>query len=128
VFKQKTLNIAIIAMTKTTFLGGSLSFKGDKKRKSKKRSNRTKHKMKEEVSNKAHLDDETRTSCDAEDNDDELTEAERKALILKQERQKEESKRIASKSHRERVEELNEKLGSLTEHNDIPRVSAAGNG
>jgi len=31
-------------------------------------------------------------------------------------------------SHRERVEQFNEKLGSLTELNDIPRVSAAGNG
>ena len=26
------------------------------------------------------------------------------------------------------VEEFNEKLGNLTEHNDIPRISAAGNG
>ena len=33
-----------------------------------------------------------------------------------------------SMSHRERVEQFNEKLGSLTELNDIPRVSAAGNG
>jgi hypothetical protein len=31
-------------------------------------------------------------------------------------------------SHRERVEQFNEKLGQLTELNDIPRVSAAGNG
>ena len=33
-----------------------------------------------------------------------------------------------SMSHRERVEQFNEKLGKLTELNDIPRVSAAGNG
>lgn len=33
-----------------------------------------------------------------------------------------------SMSHRERVNKFNEKLGSLTELNDIPRVSAAGNG
>jgi len=26
------------------------------------------------------------------------------------------------------VDELNDKLASLTEHNDIPRISAAGNG
>ena len=62
------------------------------------------------------------------DDDDELTEAERKALKFKKQRQKEDSEKIAQKSHRQRVEELNEKLGSMTELNDIPRVSAAGNG
>ena len=35
---------------------------------------------------------------------------------------------LDSMSHRERVEQFNEKLGKLTELNDIPRVSAAGNG
>ena len=35
---------------------------------------------------------------------------------------------LFSMSHRERVEQFNEKLGKLTELNDIPRVSAAGNG
>ena len=35
---------------------------------------------------------------------------------------------LSSMSHRERVEQFNEKLGQLTELNDIPRVSAAGNG
>eukprot|EP00956_Cyclotella_meneghiniana_P027265 scaffold60795_cov20-Cyclotella_meneghiniana.AAC.1 len=33
--------------------------------------------------------------------------------------------KVVKLSHRERVEELNEMLGSLTELNDIPRVSAA---
>ena len=33
-----------------------------------------------------------------------------------------------SKSHRQRVMELNDKLSKLTEFNDIPRTSAAGNG
>lgn len=37
-------------------------------------------------------------------------------------------KLFLSMSHRERVEQFNEKVGSLTELNDIPRVSAAGNG
>ena len=36
--------------------------------------------------------------------------------------------KIASQSHRERVETFNTKLSKLTELNDIPRVSAAGNG
>lgn len=29
---------------------------------------------------------------------------------------------MASKSHRERVQEYNEHLSTLTEHNDIPKV------
>ena len=33
-----------------------------------------------------------------------------------------------AESHRERVDELNNKLSEMTEHNDIPRISAAGNG
>ena len=36
--------------------------------------------------------------------------------------------KVVSLSHRERVEAFSEKLGNLTELNDIPRVSAAGNG
>lgn len=68
------------------------------------------------------------SSSDEIEDDDELTDAEKKALKFKKHRQKEESIKIAKKSHRERVEDLNEKLGQMTELNDIPRVSAAGNG
>ena len=35
---------------------------------------------------------------------------------------------IANTSFRERVGKFNEGLAKLTEHNDIPRISAAGNG
>ena len=37
-------------------------------------------------------------------------------------------KKVLSKTHRERIDEFNQYLSVLTEHNDIPRVSAAGNG
>ena len=95
------------------FMGGSLAFKGDKKKKKKvkKKSKTSKHKQ------------ETQPAVD-----DDLTEAERKALTRKQVQERKEMEKLASKSHRERVEEFNEKLSNLTEHNDIPRVSAAGNG
>ena len=59
----------------------------------------------------------------ANDMDDGLTAAERKSLRIKLEREKTELEKLARKSHRERVEEFNEKLSSLTELNDIPRVS-----
>lgn len=32
-------------------------------------------------------------------------------------------KKAAAKSHRERVKEMNEKLSTLTEHHDLPRIS-----
>ena len=41
-------------------------------------------------------------------------------VILVQEQ--EEIKKLASKTYRERIEELNQHLGSLTEHHDVPRV------
>lgn len=105
-------------MTKSSFMGGSLSFKGDKKKSKKKR--KPKHTFEEDKKKMQTID----VGSDEED----MTEAEKGAHKFKLERQRQESEAIAKKSHRERVEELNEKLGSLTEHNDIPRVSAAGNG
>jgi protein FAM32A len=109
-------------MTKSAFLGGALSFKGDgKKSKKKSKKSKAKHKLQDDLipaglSNNGNVVE------------DELTEAERKAMKFIRHRQQQESEKIATKSHRERVEELNEKLGNMTELNDIPRVSAAGNG
>mmetsp|Transcript_2250 Transcript_2250/g.3205 ORF Transcript_2250/g.3205 Transcript_2250/m.3205 type:complete len:103 (-) Transcript_2250:40-348(-) len=37
-------------------------------------------------------------------------------------------KALVKKTHRDRIEEFNSTLNSMTEHNDIPRISAAGNG
>ncbi len=69
------------------------------------------------------------SSDDGDHHDDEdLTEAERKSLKFKRQQERKDLQKIASMSHRERVEQFNEKIGKLTEHNDIPRVSAAGNG
>ena len=110
-----------LAMVTPSFLGGALSFKGDKKTKAKKKRRKAKAKY--------HIDEEKKKerikpqSVPDDDYDDELTEAERKALKYKLEKERNDLERVAAKSHRERVEEFNEKLGQLTEHNDIPRVS-----
>ena len=109
-----------------TFVGGKLSLKGDKKKKkgARKKSKKPKH----------SLNDITKTSAMAavamvgDLEDDDLTATEKKTLKRKMEREKLELEKVANKSHRERMEEFNDKLGSLTELNDIPRVSAAGNG
>ena len=102
---------------KTAFVGGTLSFKGDKK-KPKKKVKADKHRVSKKVDK---VLDEHVAVEDGEDDD--LTEAERRALRYKKERQRKEIEESAQKSHRERIEEMNEKLGTLTEHNDIPRVS-----
>ncbi|VEU41743.1 unnamed protein product [Pseudo-nitzschia multistriata] len=121
-------------MTKFSFLGGALSFKGDKKKSKKKsKKSKVKHKLKDEeatakISRETEIPHHNRDDVLLSDDEDELTDAEKKALKFKKERQQEENKKIAAQSHRERVEALNEKLGNMTELNDIPRVSAAGNG
>jgi protein FAM32A len=113
-------------MGKTAFMGGSLSFKGDKK--SKKKKKKSKHSLDDNTKKQRSIKEDTTTHNEDYDDDDDMTEAERKALKYKLEREKQECQKVAQKSHRERIEEFNEKLGNLTEHNDIPRVSAAGNG
>lgn len=99
------------SMVKTEFTGGSLLFKGDKKAKKKKKSTR-KHDLKK---------DEGVVVLERPDDED-LTSAEKRALKRRQERELEDLAKVAAKSHRDRVEEFNEKLGKETEHNDIPRV------
>ena len=108
-------------------MGGALSFKGDKKKPKKKKS-----KPKHDRSNSDDDDDgttqppapnEATTSAQEPDVDDDLTEAERKALGKKRDRERQELEKVAKKSHRERIEEFNHALASVTELNDIPRVS-----
>jgi len=110
-----------------TFIGGKLSLKGDKKKKkgAKKKSKKTKHSLDDTADTTSAA---TTTADTLNDDDDDLTAAEKKTLKRKMEREKLELEKVARKSHRERIEEFNDKLGSLTELNDIPRVSAAGNG
>lgn len=115
------------------FVGGALLFKGDKKKKKKAK----KRKLQNELAplSISHHEQETAgedagiTADEAPAAKDsatallsDLTEAERKALKRRREREMKDLENVAKKSHRERVEEFNEKLGKLTEHNDIPRV------
>ncbi len=60
--------------------------------------------------------------------DDGLTDTQRRHKQRLREKEKAEISKVVSKTHRERVEEYNIKLACMTEHNDLPRVSAAGNG
>ena len=108
---------------KAAFTGGSLSFKGDKKKKkAKKKKSKAKHEL-EKKDEGAAAASAFAAVASPRDDDDGMTEAERKVYKRKQERELKDLEKQASKSHRERVEEFNEKLASLTELNDIPRVS-----
>ncbi|KAI8049164.1 hypothetical protein BDF22DRAFT_623222 [Syncephalis plumigaleata] len=51
------------------------------------------------------------------------TAAERRFEEVQRKRVKERIKKAAAKSHKEKVAEFNEYLGSLSEHYDIPKVS-----
>lgn len=53
---------------------------------------------------------------------DRRTPAERRHDAYLEAREKERISKMASKSHRERVQEFNEYLTNLTEHHDIPKV------
>ena len=112
------------------FVGGALNFKGDNKSKVKKKKRRSvKHEIiKEQQQQQTTETIQERNSNNNNDDDDGLTEVERKALRRRLERERLDAATIAQKSHRERIEEFNSKLASQTELNDIPRVSAAGNG
>jgi protein FAM32A len=57
-----------------------------------------------------------------------LTEAQKRFKQRQIEKEKMDAKKLAGTSFRDRIENFNQKLSKLTEHNDIPRVSAAGNG
>ena len=57
-----------------------------------------------------------------------LTEVQRRHRDKMKTVEEREVKAVTSKSYRERIEEFNYKLSTTTEHNDIPRISAAGNG
>ena len=105
-----------------TFLGGKLKLKGKKKKK------KSKHGLSKISTSTRAEDTPLQSQVDApvendSDEDDNLTETERKSLKRKKERERIEIEETAGKSHRERVEEFNEKIGKLTELNDIPRVS-----
>lgn len=115
-------------MVRATFVGGKLNLKGEKKKKSKKSARKKKSSQTSKHSLELASREDTLIQESIPLADDDLTEAERKSLKRKQERERIDLEKLAEQSHRERVEDFNEKLGRLTELNDIPRISAAGNG
>ena len=104
---------------KNVVRGGGLKLKGGKKKKNKKRGL--------DAAALVELAPAAPAPAAAA-RDDGLTETERAHKRRLVARRKEAAASGTAKSHRERVDDLNEKLSTMTEHNDIPRISAAGNG
>ncbi|TMW63109.1 hypothetical protein Poli38472_002050 [Pythium oligandrum] len=106
---------------------GKLKLKGGSKLKA----SHDKKKHKKKKSKQSKTED---ASPPREKEDDEvvivnsLTPAQRRYEEHRKKREEEDIEKAAGKTYRERVEELNQYLGRLTEHHDVPRVSAAGNG
>eukprot|EP00043_Microstomoeca_roanoka_P027308 m.14117 g.14117 ORF g.14117 m.14117 type:complete len:107 (+) comp7512_c0_seq1:137-457(+) len=103
-------------MSEYLHVGGGLNLKGvkTKKKKSKKVHKDDKKLIKETIQQEV---------VDHQDDDLEMTAAER---AFAREQAKREAARIrekASKTHKEKVQELNSKLDTMTEHHDIPKVS-----
>jgi protein FAM32A len=123
-----------------TVIGGKLKLKGAKPKVAKKDS-KTKGKSKSsgggaeatdthtEGSSRLDLDSASSSSKSASSADDFLTDTERRHKVKMDELIKNKfAKKLSEVSYRERVEAFNHKLATTTELNDIPRVSAAGNG
>lgn len=111
-------------------VGGKLKFKGSQ-RKDKKTSKSESDKSAALPSNVSDQKNESSVSISES--------GEKKSLLFMTDAQKihkekrkateeKELKKFIKTSHRDRIEKFNLLLGQMTEHNDIPRISAAGNG
>lgn len=94
---------------------GPLKLKSDSSVKKKKKKDKSK-KLLEKVTKTAEATKDTQTDC-------KLTKAEITFQQMQEKMQKERIMQKASMTHKQRVEEFNRHLDSLTEHFDIPKVS-----
>ncbi|KAI8645239.1 hypothetical protein BD408DRAFT_441071 [Parasitella parasitica] len=96
---------------------GSLKFKGGNSTSIKKKKKPSKSKEKVERALR-----EEQSKLKQVYQDVEKTESERKFEEIKRQRQMERVSKAATKSHKDRVQEFNQKLEQLSEHHDIPKV------
>lgn len=97
---------------------GALKIKGDSGIKKRKKKNDEK-KLLEQVSKVAEVKKEEKSHV----NEVKRTKAELAFQKMQEKMQKERIKQKAAMTHKQRVEEFNRHLDSLTEHFDIPKVS-----
>jgi protein FAM32A len=115
-------------------LGGKLGLKTSKlfkKKKGKKRKAEESRSHEEDEGEQGSAGEDGGSKDKGGDNlgaDEFLTPAQKKQKEKLDAREAAKMRELVKKTHREKVEEFNHKLSTLTEHNDLPRVSAAGNG
>jgi protein FAM32A len=117
----------------STFTGGKLKLKGTagvvKKKKKKKTATDTEETHLAVAQDGAAPADGAAEQLDAGGSapaaveEDRRTEAEKRHDAALRKLEETRLKKAAVKSHRERIKELNDKLATLTEHHDIPRIS-----
>eukprot|EP00466_Bigelowiella_natans_P011238 jgi/Bigna1/87252/estExt_fgenesh1_pg.C_180093 len=126
----------------TTVQKGKLSFKTDKRKKKKKKKKRKKEELKKD--DEAQADDQRSFPITSEEADKKqktdakkgekeeeidieaeiagMTESEKNFIRAQAKLEQRMINKKIKKTHREKIKEFNEYLGSLTEHYDIPRV------
>ena len=72
--------------------------------------------------------DKESSAAAVSDPDEFLTDTQRKFEQKKRKSELAKAKDVVGSTYRDRVEQLNYDLSIMSEHNDIPRISAAGNG
>ena len=115
-----------------TVIPGKLKLKGvsstsDKKKKKKKRNREESDRDRDHEDPKVE-EITTGASSSNTNSDAFLTESQRKFEQKRRKTDLQKAKHITQTTYRERVEKFNYDLSIMSEHNDIPRVSAAGNG
>ncbi len=112
---------------KPVYVPGKLKFK-DSKKKTKRTVDETIAAGNSEVVDTKVAEPIKKSSEEIIDDLDHLTPAQKRHELKKRKLEGKLSKEVIEGSYRERVEKFNYKLSTMTEHNDIPRISAAGNG
>lgn len=106
-----------------SFTGGRLKLKGGVAVPGRKKKKSSKAKAApEEALAVAVVEGETSAPPPPQSRPDRRTDAEKRHAAAVAAREAERIAALASKSHRERVAEFNDKLASLSEHHDIPKV------
>jgi len=103
-------------------IGGKFRFKGDSSKKTLKRPTDI------VATSSASASSSSSALTTQEEEDFLLTETQKRHKQKKREMEKEEAAAAVAVSYRERINKFNYQLSTTSEHNDVPRVSAAGNG
>ncbi|ORX39250.1 hypothetical protein BD324DRAFT_618999 [Kockovaella imperatae] len=104
--------------------GGKLKLKGEgeKKKKKKSHSSSDRAKVDAEISQKEKERERETQEVEERPTGRKMTDAERRFEEIQRKRREERALKNAKMSHKDRVQEFNQRLDSLSEHHDMPRI------